>query len=511
MTKKLEKGWYRYADDDTVLIFIHGLMSNCIDCWKNKNGKVWPEIIISDARFNNTSIYLAEYYTDKTSGDYNISQCAQEVMTRLENIDESMRDAPINKKNIIFVAHSAGGIIARYIVETNRQKFTNKKVGFFLIASPSYGSQYNIVASVLIKLFGHALATELKWASPILVDLDDRFRNLIESREIDICGREIYENKNGWKERILYNRRKIVGSESARRYFDSGVMIPGSNHSSICKPPDITHPSHAELYRFIFEKFPLRKKQTPFNVKKIVADEPSSVLFNRYNIGCEQYYIHRDVDKQLESMFGKYSIWVSGCTGVGKTVSIQRILHLREINYRFISLATSVNESISQMFADLLHKLNVLTDSQSSESLSRARTLGEISDRIGKLYSNGVTTLFIEEIPVKNHHDFVEFCECFFSIITTIRTDIGRCNIILSSIFEPPDTTGTEFEKISEIIKIVKVSPWSREELTRLISLIESVLECPLVTRPDNLDSFNSSPRAIKNHYADYMFDKRTS
>lgn len=511
MTKELRKGWYRNTDSDTVLIFIHGLMSNCIECWKNENGNSWPEIIASDARFDNISIYLAEYYTDRASGDYNISQCAQEVMTRLDSIDESLRVAPISKRNIIFVAHSAGGIVSRYIVETNRHKFTNKKIGFFLVASPSYGSQYNIVASLLIRLYGHALATELKWGSPILVDLDDRFRDLVESREIDICGREIYENKNGWKEWLLYNRKKIVSSESARRYFDRGVMIPDSNHSSICKPPDNTHSSHAELYRFISEKFPSRKKQTAFSIKTIVADEPASVLFNRYKIGCEQYYIHRDVDKQLESIFGKYSIWVSGCTGVGKTVSIQRILHLREINYHFISLATSVNESVSQIFTDLLYKLNELTDSQSSESLSRARTLSEISDRIGKLYSNGVTALFIEEIPVKDHNDFVEFCECFFSIITTIRTDIGRCNIILSSIFEPPDTTGTEFEKISEIIKIVKVSPWSQEEITKLISLIESVLECPLVARPDNLDSFNRSPRAIKNYYTDYIFDKRTS
>lgn len=502
----INRGWYRYLQSDSVIIFIHGLMSDCKKCWSNENHNFWPEMVSNDPRTNGISIYLAEYYTDITSGDFDFSECAKEVLTDLTTIDYQLRRTPISYRNIIFVGHSAGGIISRLIVESNRELFKDKKTGFFLIASPSLGSKYNILAKILIKISGHSLAKELKWNGEFLKSLDDRFRDLIERNELDICGRELYENKINFNGRLAYFNQKVVDKESARRYFGSGVMIPQSDHSSICKPNDKNHNSHKELCKFLLDKFPsetIGKTGKSF-LPKIVSDP----LFTQYENEHEQYFIVRKIDNELEREIDKYSMWVCGCTGVGKTVSIQRILKRRNLTFKYISMARSVNENVTQILNDLLDQLN---DYKQINKISKSHTLKLISEKVEELSCNGYSALFIEEIPIKNENEFIEFSESILSIISSINTNNNNCRLIISSIFFPQIFKDSEFEKHSEKIKIFTVEKWSNEELRLLSMVIEKGMGLSLLTMNKQYDAFNGSPRAIKAYYTDYVFNERAS
>jgi len=46
----------------------------------------------------------------------------------------------MSRNSIVFVCHSTGGIVVRYLLESNWAQFKDKRVGLVLIASPSYGS-----------------------------------------------------------------------------------------------------------------------------------------------------------------------------------------------------------------------------------------------------------------------------------------------------------------------------------------------------------------------------------
>jgi len=82
--------WFRYNASDAALVFVHGVLSDSRGCWlhhdkkHSEKSRYWPDLIASDSRFNNVSIYLAGYYTAPDSGPYEIRNCADEVFKALK-------------------------------------------------------------------------------------------------------------------------------------------------------------------------------------------------------------------------------------------------------------------------------------------------------------------------------------------------------------------------------------------------------------------------------------------
>ena len=58
---------------------------------------------------------------------------------------------------IIFVCHSMGGIVTRYLLEANHHEFGEKNVGLVLIASPSYGAKLANNLNNIIAFFTFAV------------------------------------------------------------------------------------------------------------------------------------------------------------------------------------------------------------------------------------------------------------------------------------------------------------------------------------------------------------------
>ena len=71
--------WQFAGHSDTVIVFVHGLMSSSKACWANQNGTFWPKLVAEDPQFEAASVYLADYYSDIDSGQYDVAQCAREV------------------------------------------------------------------------------------------------------------------------------------------------------------------------------------------------------------------------------------------------------------------------------------------------------------------------------------------------------------------------------------------------------------------------------------------------
>lgn len=247
--------WQTYNSSDTVFIFVHGIFSNSADCWTADTGVFWPKLLSQDDRFNQPSVYLGGYYTDFSSGIYRISNAADELLSYLNVPDSTRMFAPLAKQNIIFVAHSTGGLVVRYMLERYQNLFINKNVGLVLLASPSRGSEWSNRLSWLRKTFHNQMAGELGRDNDFVLDLDSRFADLVYNKRIPkLTGIDAFENKfivPGF----FFNSTHVVSATDSASYFGAYRIIPNTDHFSIAKPTSFEHPTHHLLFEFYETRF----------------------------------------------------------------------------------------------------------------------------------------------------------------------------------------------------------------------------------------------------------------
>lgn len=244
-TNTIGNRWVKYSQDsDLVIVFVHGVLSNSEKCWKHEKGTFWPDLICSDDRIENASVFVTEYYTNTFSFDYGIADCAAELMSSLSLKEGGHDRSLLDFHNIVFVCHSLGGIVTRYLVESNFQFFKDRSIGFLLIASPSLGSVYADGLRIFTVFFKNLIGKQLRTNSGLLVDLDRRFKGLLETANGLMVGVEAIETDSYFGRKLTLLFAPIVSWESGSRYFGFPERIGGTNHSSIAKPTDLSHPSH---------------------------------------------------------------------------------------------------------------------------------------------------------------------------------------------------------------------------------------------------------------------------
>ena len=482
--------WYQLNHSKTVFIFIHGLNSDSKKCWTSPKGIYWPKLIAEDPRFGSPSIFMADFYTSLSSNDYGVKDCAQEVFNQLFRTDTDSNPPPIQKKNLVFVGHSTGGVLARYMLEAWSDKFIEKKIGLCLYASPSFGSKLSSRFGAVCSFFNHKLAQELQWGSSILEDLDDRFFGLLDTGKLAIAGMEAYENKAPF--RIPFISGRIVQKESAARYFGARTLVANSDHSSIVKPETMSCQSHEILLDFLTRKgFIQQTMESSF-------DRPS--LFDRYTQDYEDFFIARTVDSEMDTLIDNYSLWICGKSGVGKTASITRTLTKRDVQPVYISLGacgTSFNELLNEIYLSLLND-----DEQNVHQLSDAECVRRICKLI-KGQSKKPFYLFIEEIPINNEEMFLNFSNFIYAIITGVNDSVNF-RLVLSSIFSPNTKLEPEMKKVSEKLKIYVWPLWSEGDLKKLAQVIETDTGIEIMDEK-LLSDFQGVPRNMKIYCRDQL------
>lgn len=290
--------WYEYNEADVVIVFVHGILSDSRSCWLRKGSQsqedvFWPELIASDPRIGRVPIFLGGYYTSVDSGSYDIGDSAQELMSSLEREDLQRRPPPIAKQNMIFVCHSTGGIIVRYLLDHYYDRFRSKKVGLLLIASPSYGSILANKLGGLTRFYGQALGIQLEWANTNLQLLDERFKTMIDEKRIpNLVGAEAFENHFVVHRKWLPDNIKVVDELSAGRgYFGRPILLRNTDHFSCVKPGSVEHPTHELIVDFWAKHF-----ATAFETLR----QPGSGSPTEKNAPAEYLcYLSRDKIEQL--------------------------------------------------------------------------------------------------------------------------------------------------------------------------------------------------------------------
>lgn len=260
-TAHVNNRWFRYTDSDTVLVFVHGILSDSDRCWTYRNkrdpsqNRFWPELVAGDSRFGKIGIYLGGYASGLNSGNYNVKNCADELFGALGRPDDEHmeRRCPLEQRNIIFVCHSMGGIVVRHLLINRREYFQDKKVGLVLIASPSYGSRYANGLEPLTDIYNNEQGRRLKEGDPTLQELNELFREL-GGKLPKLAGIELYETQNLLGRLGKWNpfssRGEIVSKRSAVTHF-KGRGIPHTDHWNICTPRSRRDLVHAYLFDFL--------------------------------------------------------------------------------------------------------------------------------------------------------------------------------------------------------------------------------------------------------------------
>ncbi len=257
--------WHDYnPGSDTVLIFVHGVLSDSRSAWfygketQPEAAEFWPELLHRDPRIRNVSTYLAGYSSEANSQNYDFDNCADEVFRALKRAQPDGKPSAMSKPRLVFVCHSMGGIVVRYLLEREREAFQDKAVGLMLLASPSMGSEYADRLKFLAAFYKNEQGKNLTWKNNILEDLDGRFKDFIHKKRlpafIGIEGVEqhfILQPKPGWFPQL--GLKPIVSEDSAGRYFGQAKLLPGTDHLSIAKPDSLRHPSHELLIDFLEE------------------------------------------------------------------------------------------------------------------------------------------------------------------------------------------------------------------------------------------------------------------
>lgn len=501
--------WYSYLPDaDTVIVFVHGLLSNSEQCWTNPNGNSWPQLVRDDQTFRGNAIYLGGYYTALDSRDYDIPHCADELFRSME-LRGTSRRSPLSFQNICFICHSLGGIVVRRMLEHQAEAFRDKQLGMVLMASPSLGADYGRVLTAVARLYKHKVGLNLKHGSDTLRDIDNRFRDLLQRRRPLILGVEAVEHHPLFSTGFLPSSRKpVVTADSASRYFGGERMIPGTNHITVAKPDTIEHDSHRFLVHFFQTQYLPATELAQTGPLSLVKNDgryrisaEALALFDVYEPQCAPYYLQRKADDDFARKINLCSLWVTGPSASGKTSLVRR--HLRENDKKTIEVTLS--HCGTELTED--YCLAEILDSASPERFegtkSGKRTFAELVDVLSRQATDVDVVLFLDEIPI--HRDsagnrmFIRFAADLLDSVA--KRGGAHVRFVFCSIEKPLiDSTHAKF--LGQLA-FVHLDPWSDTEIRDLISLIQTDLPT-LTLSPKIVDDLVStsggSPRFVK-HY----------
>jgi pimeloyl-ACP methyl ester carboxylesterase len=248
-------GWYRQPLSDTVIVFVHGILSDSREAWLTAEPpcQFWPALVAQDPNVGSPAIFLGGYYSKADSGDATIKDVASQLFTNLASPAGNPRLAPIAHKNIIFVAHSLGGIVVRKMLVDYADQFADRKVSLVLFASPAGGSAYADLLTWLEKFYPNSLARQLRSDSASLARINADFISLLETRRrqgmpIDVA--QFFESRFPKEECSLAN--VLEGSLCKIIAANMPAIVPADRagnfgHLTIVKPHSADDDSHKRL------------------------------------------------------------------------------------------------------------------------------------------------------------------------------------------------------------------------------------------------------------------------
>ena len=204
------------------------------------------------------------------------------------------------------------------------------------------------------------------------------------------------------------------------------------------------------------------------------------VLFFRYDNDCEAYYLDRKVDHEIENALKVKGCWVSGETGIGKSVALTRVLMKNGKNMLLVDLSCCGDNPLYDLFKTIYEMLCEKINEKPEVMYTFNDYVQAISKLICKHFKDEEFYFFIEEIPisqddVSKFHSFVKMF-CAFVIQNTFQANNADVRFILSSLRSPQDCIADYQDKVKSYIKFIEMGNWTPEECINLTENLVKIL-----------------------------------
>jgi pimeloyl-ACP methyl ester carboxylesterase len=226
-------GYVKNQGGSRVIIFVHGLWSNPNDAWRCDADHYWPEMIAHDtgAAFLDTDVYVVGYPTRKKHGKMTIADLETGIMNQLD------ADGVFQQhREVIFVAHSLGGLLTQQLLLTYKDKDLAKKVRFiYFFGTPEEGSK---LANIGKYFSTDPLLKELQAGEGnfVLQDMNTKWLHAGFGSVHRYCG---YETQSE-------GLSKVVSIDSATRGCEDTLALD-TNHRDLVKPCTTRAPEYLAL------------------------------------------------------------------------------------------------------------------------------------------------------------------------------------------------------------------------------------------------------------------------
>ncbi len=234
-----------------MIVFVHGLHGDH-ESWRAANGAYWPDLVKTDPRFAYSDVEIAEYPSPASNGKMSSVQLAEMLWTNLR------RDHVWDHHEVVFVAHSLGGILVeqmllRHPVEAQRVKF------IVSYGTPHEGSTLARIAAFYDK---DPLLNDLSDASSnnFLTQLEESWRGTASVNAIHrFCAYETEDTRpDAGLARYLRTHTRVVSYFSAT--YGCDVTTPPQaiheDHIRMIKPLNRTAPAY-DFFRRVYHDNPV--------------------------------------------------------------------------------------------------------------------------------------------------------------------------------------------------------------------------------------------------------------
>jgi pimeloyl-ACP methyl ester carboxylesterase len=132
----------RIESSQSVIVFIHGILGDGTSTWTADNKSYWPEMLTRDTYFKSFDIYVYEYPTSFLNAPFSIDEIAENMRLFFDV------DGVTAHKDVIFIAHSMGGLATRAYLLKNRDVASRTRLIYFF-STPTTGSEIASLASLV--------------------------------------------------------------------------------------------------------------------------------------------------------------------------------------------------------------------------------------------------------------------------------------------------------------------------------------------------------------------------
>lgn len=225
-----------------AVVFVHGVFGTKDETWLNNESKVdFPELLATDPEFSEkVDVFVFEYFTPKFSLAPSIVDVADQLRGALDDhqVFEQHRE-------VVFLAHSMGGIIVRQFLLSNQDRLPKVPMIFFY-ATPTNGSELAALAKIA------SANPQLRGMTPIegndfLQSIQSGWLNSTRARSIaSYCGVEELQTYG----------EIVVSRSSATSLCNRGLDPFTANHVDIVKPQSRSDPRYTRFGSALVREVP---------------------------------------------------------------------------------------------------------------------------------------------------------------------------------------------------------------------------------------------------------------